>query len=104
MKANVSPNQRLLTLTREMLALAQASEWEQLAELEQTRRPLFDEIFAGGIADNVELAQEILLLDEKTKKLGEAGMPALQDEILMMRKLGKANNAYQAIQNIRLRR
>ena len=100
MKAKASPNERLLLLTREMLAFAETSEWGQLAELEQTRLPLFQEVFADGIAGDVELAREILLLDEKTKSLAEAEMPALQGEILMMRKSGKANDAYQSIQGI----
>lgn len=93
-----SPNERLLALTREMLTSAQASDWEQLAELEQTRLPLFHQIFAEGVSGNVELAREVLLIDEKTKSLAEAEMPVIQHEIDIMKNSGKAKNAYQTIQ------
>lgn len=99
-KANIPSGERLLVLTREMLAFAEAGKWEQLGELEQTRLPLFNEVFADGISDNLELAQEILLLDEKTKGLAEAEMTPLRQEMLKMRKSGQANNAYQVVQGL----
>ena len=99
---NPSPNEQLLSLTREMLASAEANEWERLATLEQTRLPIFHHIFAQGISSNVELAREILLLDEKIMQLAQAGMPVLQNELLMMRNSDKASNAYQAVQNATL--
>jgi len=99
MESELSPNERLLTLTREMLELATAGDWDQLTKLEQTRLPLFNQIFSQGISGNVELAREVLSIDEKTKSLAEAHMPILQQEILAMKTSGKANTAYQTIQN-----
>lgn len=98
---NLSSNEQLLALTREMLVLAEAGDWETLAELEQSRLPLFKQVFARGISGNEKLAREVLSIDEKTKGLAEAGMPVLQREILMMRNSGEANNAYQAIQGLK---
>lgn len=99
METKLSPNEQLLALTREMLEMAVAGEWDQLTKLEQSRLPLFKKIFAQGVSGNVELAREVLAMDEKTKSLAEAQMPILQQEILTMRNSGKANNAYQTIQD-----
>ncbi len=100
MAAITSRNERLVTLTREMFDCAKLGDWEQLARLEQSRLPLFNEIFGQGIAGNVELAREVLSLDEKTKSLAAAGMPVLQNQILMMRQSGKANMAYQSVHGL----
>lgn len=97
---NPSPAELLLTLTRKMLASAEASDWDKLAELEKIRLPLFHHVFADGISSNVELAQKVLSLDEKTKNLAVAGLPILQQEILAMRDSGKAHAAYQVVQDI----
>lgn len=99
MKTDLSPNEQLLAVTREMLELATGGDWDQLTKLEQSRLPLLNQIFAQGIAGKVELAKEVLALDEKTKKLAEAQMPVLQQEILKFQQSGKAKNAYQAIQD-----
>jgi hypothetical protein len=99
MESNPPPNERLLDLTRKMFEYATAGDWDQLTKLEQSRLPLFNQVFAQGISGNVELAREILAFDEKTKKLAETQMPVLQQEILMMQTSGKANTAYQAIQD-----
>ena len=99
MATDLSPNVQLLTLTREMFERATAGDWDQLTTLEKTRLPLLKKVFAQGITGKVELAKEVLALDEKTKKLAEAQMPILQDEILKMKNSGKASNAYQAVQN-----
>lgn len=99
METALSPNEQLLALTRKMFELATAGDWDQLTSLEQTRLPLLNQVFAQGIADKVELAKEVLSIDEKTKKLAEAQMPILQQEILMMKNSSKANNAYQSVQN-----
>lgn len=96
---NTPPGEQLLNLTREMLASAQASDWERLAELEQTRLPLFHQVFDQGIVGNEELAREVLVLDEKSMELARARLPVIQRELLMMRNSGKANSAYQSIQN-----
>lgn len=94
-----SLDERLLALTRQMLACAQASEWEKLAELEQSRLPIFNLVFAQGVSDNVELARQVLSIDEEAKRLAEAGIPAIRQEILSLRKSSKANTAYQSVQN-----
>lgn len=99
MKTESSPTARLLELTCEMFKLATAGDWDQLTKLEQSRLPLFNQIFSQGISGNVELAREVLAFDEKTKKLAEAQMPVLQQEILMMKTSGKANTVYQTIQD-----
>ncbi|NOX92598.1 MAG: flagellar protein FliT [Gammaproteobacteria bacterium] len=92
------PTEQLLTLTREMLLSAQAGDWEKLTELEKARLPLLGQVFAQGVAGNVELAREVLSIDEKTKSLAEAEMPVIQDELLKIKNSGKASAAYQAIQ------
>ncbi|HHI93306.1 MAG TPA: flagellar protein FliT [Gammaproteobacteria bacterium] len=92
------PTGQLLTLTREMLLSAQAGDWEKLTKLEKARLPLFDQVFAHGITDNVELAREVLSIDEKTKSLAKAEMPAIQDELRKIKNSGKASMAYQTIQ------
>ena len=99
MKSNVPTTEQLLVLTREMFECATAGDWDQLTKLEQSRLPLFNQIFSQGISGNIELAREVLALDQKTQKLAEAQMPILQQEILNLKKSGKANNAYQIIQD-----
>jgi len=94
----LSPAGQLLALTREMLLSAQAGDWEKLTGLEKSRLPLFDQVFSRGIAGNVELAREVLSIDEKTRSLAEAEMPVIQNELLKIKKTGKASAAYQAIQ------
>jgi len=96
--AKTLPTEQLLTLTREMLLSAQTGDWEKLTELEKSRLPLFDQVFAQGIADNIELAREVLSIDDKTKSLVEAEMPVLQNRLLKIKNSGKASAAYQAIQ------
>jgi len=95
----ISPTDQLHAMTQKMLALAEASDWEELAALEQSRLPLFKQIFSQGVSGNVELAREVLAMDEKTQSLAQAEMPVLQQEILLMQNSGKANNAYQSIQD-----
>jgi Flagellar protein FliT len=95
----ISPPDQLLALTHEMLVSAEQGDWERLTELETTRLPLFEQVFAQGIAAHVELVKEILSTDEKTKQLAKTGMSALQQEILKLKDSGQAKNAYQAIQN-----
>lgn len=94
----LQPTEQLLTLTREMLRSAQAGDWEKLVELEKTRLPLLDQVFAHGIAANVGIARELLSIDEQTKSLAIAEMPVVQDELLKMQNSNKASTAYQAIQ------
>ncbi len=93
------PTEQLLTLTQEMLLSAQAGDWERLTELEKARLPLFNQVFARGIADNIELAREVLFSDEKTKSLAETEMPAIQDELRKIKNSGKVSMAYQTIQD-----
>ena len=99
METDQSPNEVLLVLTRKMFETATAGDWDQLTKLEQTRLPILNQVFAQGIAGNIELAKEVLAIDEKTKKLAEAQMPVLQQEILKFKQSGKAQNAYQTIQD-----
>ena len=99
MAVNASPNEQLLALTREMLASAEEGDWERLAELEQSRKPLFYQVFEQVGSRNADLAQEVLSIDEKTMQLAKSGKPALQQELLKLRSSGIANNAYQVIQD-----
>jgi hypothetical protein len=94
----ISPNEKLLLLSKAMLAAAQAKEWDKLTELEKSRLPVFEQVFEHGIAGNVELAKEVLSIDEQTKGLAQAEMPVVQDELLKMKNTSKANAAYQTIQ------
>lgn len=90
---------QLLALTREMLASAEESDWEKLAELEQTRQPLFYQVFDQIESSNADLAREVLSIDEQTRQLAEKGMPLLQQELLLLRSSGIANTAYQTVQD-----
>ena len=100
MPSSASPDEQLLSLTREMLGCAESGEWEQLVALEQTRLPLFGKVFAKGVTGKVELARQVLELDQATKRLAETEMPALQQKILKLKNSGQANHAYQAVQGI----
>jgi hypothetical protein len=99
MAVTASPNDQLLALSREMLASAEESDWEKLAELEQNRQPLFYQVFDQIESTNADLAREVLSIDEKTRQLAEKGMPVLQQELLMLRSSGIANTAYQTVQD-----
>ena len=95
-----APEDRLLTLSREMLACAEAGDWDKLVELEHERLPLFRQVFEVETANKAELAQEVLSLDETTQSLARAGMAYIQNQILQMKNSGKANDAYQAVQEL----
>ncbi len=92
-------SEQLFSLTQQMLLAAQNGKWDTLTQLEQTRLPLFDQVFAGGIADNVELARQVLAIDEQTKDLVVAEMPRIQSELQKMKNASKANAAYQFIES-----
>ena len=92
-------DQELLTLTREMLASAQASDWDRLVELEQIRLPVFHQVFDQGIVGHEALAREILGMDEITTALAKSALPVIETALLKLRNSSKANNAYQSIQN-----
>ncbi len=57
--AEASPLTRALVLTREMLAAAQAADWERLLQLEQTRAPM---LLRQHLDDVVSRAQVGLVL------------------------------------------
>jgi len=97
-----SPADRLLALSEEMLAAAKAAEWDRLVSLEKTRLPLFQQVFAQGVAGKAGLARQVLALDEQTKSLAEAGMPALRDALVKLRNSGRASSAYRNIQGCAL--
>ncbi|MDT8384226.1 MAG: flagellar protein FliT [Gammaproteobacteria bacterium] len=99
MESTLTPDECLLSLSREMLQCATSGDWDQLTKLEQSRLPLFNEIFAQGISGRIALAREVLALDEQTQSLVQAQMPVLQQAILLMQTSGKANTAYQTIQD-----
>lgn len=101
---NLSASEQLLNLTQTMLSSAQASDWEKLVELEKARLPLLNQVFAQGVAANVKLAREILSIDEETKRLAQAEMPLIQDELLKMKNSGKASAAYQSIEGLTAQR
>jgi len=96
---SLSPPEQLLALTQQMLASAQTNDWDTLVELEKTRLPLLNQVFAEGIVDKVELAKKILSIDEQTKSLAKAEMPVIQDELQKLKNSGKASSAYQTIQD-----
>jgi hypothetical protein len=100
MAMEASPEEQLLALTQAMLASAEAGDWERLASLEQTRLPLFHQVFAQVVASNAQLARKVLTIDEKTLKLAESGRPALQRELLIMKNSDMANSAYQTVQGL----
>ncbi len=100
MRASVSPEEQLLGMTREMFACAEAADWDQLAKLEHSRLAIFDRVFSKGVSGCVELAEEVLSIDKKTKLLAEARMPELRHEISLMQHSGKANMVYKSIQSL----
>lgn len=93
-----STSEQLLAMSQGMLATAQEGDWEKLAEQEKSRLPLFQQVFAQVDRNNEALARQVLLLDEKIMQLAKAAMPALQQELQVMRNSGMASNAYQTIQ------
>lgn len=98
MEISEQPQQQLLAMSQGMLAAAQQGNWEQLAVMERNRLALFQQVFAQVDAANAALAQQVLSLDEKIMELAKAAMPALQQELQVMRSSSKASNAYQTIQ------
>lgn len=99
MADDIPQTEQLRALTREMLDCASQGDWERLVELEKTRLPIFQQVFASGVSGRVELAREVLAMDERTHSLAAAGLPAIQEELLKLRNCGKARNAYQSIQD-----
>ena len=98
MEVKASPHEQLLTLSREMLTLAESSEWERLAEMEQSRESLFYLVFSEMGSHNAALGREILAIDKEIMTLARAAMSNVQHDAQKLRDAGKANNAYQAIQ------
>jgi hypothetical protein len=81
-----------------MLALAEAGEWEKLAELEQSRQPLFNQVFSQVVPDNAALAREVLSIDEKIMERAKKGLPDLLQQLSKLRNSGIAQNAYHTVQ------
>lgn len=95
-----APEQQLLAMTKEMLALAETNEWDRLAELEQSRKPVFQAVFSAVTAANETLARDILAMDQKVMALAEAVKPVLQQQLAKLKISAAAKNAYQAVQEL----
>jgi hypothetical protein len=100
MKANMNPQtslSTLLELTRHMLQVAQAEDWQTLVSLEDSRKDLIAALFAPQLAVHTprfaEVIREIFAIDQQIITLGEAGR---QQAANGMRQLRQANRAMQA--------
>lgn len=97
-----SPTQRaqaLLALTQGMLALAEAADWEQLAEQAQQRQQLAQALFAAPVpeaaaATVAECVEEVLKLNQELQRITVAGRAGLLAELRDARANHKAADAY----------
>ena len=87
-------------LSREMLAAAEAERWEDLAELEQRRRPLVHEAFdetpeepeaARAVAAAI---QEIMAIDQRVAELAGQARDSIAGELRGLSKGRQAARAY----------
>ena len=101
MKAEMNPQpslRTLLELTRHMLQVAQAEDWQTLVSLEDARKDLIAALFAPPLAavhtpGLAEVIREILAIDQQVITLSEAGR---QQAANGMRQLHQAHRAMQA--------
>lgn len=96
----VQPEVALIALTKEMLATAEAKDWERLAALEKIRQPIFYEVFSEVSKSNASLAREVLSIDEKVMNMAELAKPQIQQELQALKNSGMVKNAYQSVQKI----
>ena len=87
------------TLSEEMLALARADDWEAVAEREQRRRDLIENLFAQPLppafASRVECCiREVLASDEALTVLGQGKLGALAQQLEKLTLSRKACLAY----------
>ncbi len=92
-----------LTMTQEMLVLAEAGEWEQIGAMDQRRLSLLKEAVAPGISDEEKMAvipliQEIQALTTKLMQQAASGKAELAKAMQLMHKQKDAALAYTACQ------
>lgn len=90
---------RIAALTRRMLALARAEEWDELIAVEAERRIMLDEGLHGGLEPRVlaacrEQLQAILAMDAVIIPLVEQAKGVMGDELVRLSKGRKALLAY----------
>jgi len=73
--------QSCLTLTREMLACAQAGDWERVAALQARRRRLLAAVPAGPSPADAPALRALRRLNAELAALGEARRAELQDSL-----------------------
>lgn len=95
---------RVLTVTREMVALAEAGDWDAVAGLEQSRRDDLARCFAEAVSpQHAELVAEALaailhLNEEMMAKLASARDAVLQQGVAQVR-TRSAIDRYQSVQS-----
>ncbi|GEM_PF-3840031 len=90
----------LLQLTRRMLELAEAQAWDELVATEQQRQPVMDRVFSRGVQGREALAREILDLDARTMALAKDRVHYLHGQFQVEGRASKAQQAYQAVQDM----
>jgi len=90
--------ERILSMTRSMLELARAQDWEALSELEPQRRQLIMAFFteAPSLQEAAQVAsviEQVLAIDRETMGLGQAGLKQLGADL---RNVGIGRRAHQA--------
>lgn len=91
---------RLLHMTHQMLAFAEAGAWDELLATGQLREPVMARVFANGVAGHEGLAEEIIALDARIVSLSRGRMQDLSGELQTIRTGSKAQQKYQAVQDM----
>ena len=87
-------------MTRRMLELVKAEEWEQVAELAGERHELL--LKGAGASDpesaqrNIGILQEIQRLDQEIERLGRQGREHLKQQLRQFQTGRKAGKAYRS--------
>jgi len=94
---------RIIALTREMLALAQAGEWDGLVVIEAQRRVLLDARLHGAkpnvLAACAGQLRDMLAMDNAIIALAEQAKEAVGEELKQFGKGRKALSAYSSNEN-----
>ena len=89
----------LLEMTRHMLQVAQAEDWQTLVSLEDSRKDLIAALFspqyaAVGAPELAEVIREMLSIDQQIIALSEAGRQQAANGMRQLHQAHRAMHAY----------
>lgn len=93
----------LLEMTRHMLQVAQAEDWQTLVSLEDARKDLIAALFspqyaAVGAPELAEVIREMLSIDQQIIALSEAGRQQAANGMRQLQQTHRAMQAYDGSQ------